>query len=397
MRVRVERDVLAEAVAWTSRSLPARSSLPLLAGIVINAGDLGSAVLPDGSSASADEVLTLSGGDLETSARASITAVVDEPGSILVSGRLLSDIARALPARPVQLVSEGSRLVVTCGSARFSLASMPVEDYPAFPAIPAAVGHVPGREFAEAVSQVVVAAGRDDVLPALTGARLEITTDGLVLVATDRYRLALRTLDWSPVPSGTQTGALIGAKTLSDVAKSLAGVDQIAICLSAPGSGLAAGPALIGFEAGSRRVLTRLMGESFPDYRKAMPSGSTTFVTVETGALLEAVKRVSLVLERNSPLRLAFTDGSAEIVAGAGDEADASETLEIALSGDPVTIAFNPQYLIDGLSAVDAKVTRIAMTEPSRPAVLTGLTSIDSDPADGEHYRYLLMPMRVTG
>ena len=159
MKFRVERDVFADAVAWAARSLPVRPSAPVLAGLLIEASNEG---------------LVLSTFDYETSARADLTAQVSDDGSALVSGRLLADICRSLPNKPVDVVLEGPKVQLTCGSARFSLQTMPVEDYPKLPEMPAATGTVSSNDFAHAVAQAVTAAGRDDMLPVLTGVRIEI-------------------------------------------------------------------------------------------------------------------------------------------------------------------------------------------------------------------------------
>ena len=173
MKFRVDRDVLADAVAWAARSLPVRPSVPVLSGLLIDASDDG---------------LVLSTFDYETSARATLSAEVSDEGRALVSGRLLSDICRSLPAKPVEMVLDGSRVSLTCGSARFSLQTMPVEDYPALPDMPAATGTVSSDVFAHAVQQAVTAAGRDDMLPVLTGVRIEISGSSISMLATDRFR-----------------------------------------------------------------------------------------------------------------------------------------------------------------------------------------------------------------
>ncbi len=183
MKFRVDRDVLADAVAWAARSLPVRPSVPVLSGLLIEASDDG---------------LVLSTFDYETSARATLSAEVSDEGKALVSGRLLSDICRSLPAKPVEMTLDGSRVGLTCGSARFSLQTMPVEDYPALPDMPAATGTVSSDVFSHAVAQAVTAAGRDDMLPVLTGVRIEISGSSISMLATDRFRLSHRELQWSP-------------------------------------------------------------------------------------------------------------------------------------------------------------------------------------------------------
>jgi len=373
VKFRLERDVLADAVAWAARTLPSRPSMPMLAGLLVDAA-------PGG--------LTLSSFDYEVSGRVAVDADVDEPGTVLVSGRLLADIARALPAAPVTITSEGSRVEVRCGRSSFTLPTLPVDDYPSLPDMPGSSGTVPGSVLASAVAQVAIAAGRDDTLPTLTGIRVEIDGSSITLAATDRYRLAVRELQWTPEVSGLDTAALIPARTLADTAKSLAHCDVVHLALSASG----AGDGLLGFEGDGRRTTTRLLDGEFPKYRALLPSDSATTADVETSALVDAVKRVSLVAERNTPVRLTFSGGEVELRAGAGDEAQATEAVECAIDGDPIEIAFNPQYLLDGLSAVDDATTRLSFTTSTRPAVLTG-ASVEGAPA----YRYLLMPVRLSG
>ena len=387
MRFRVERDVLAEAVAWTARSLPARPPVPVLAGLLLEAG-------PDG--------LSLSGFDYEVSARVTIAADVIEPGRALVSGRLLADISRSLPARPVEISTDGPKVQLVCGSARFSLLTLPVEDYPTLPEMPGVTGTLSSALFAAAVAQVAIAAGRDDTLPVLTGIRVEIEGDTVTLAATDRYRLAVRELSWRPETTGLDAIALVPARTLAETAKSLAGADFVAIALASGASG----EGLMGFDGSGRRTTTRLLEGEFPKYRALLPSEALTVADVDTASLVEAVKRVALVAERNTPVRLTFTAGELQLDAGTGDEAQASEALACALDGEPLSIAFNPQFLLDGLGAVDSAVARLSFTTSNKPAVLTGGggegTADSAAPKGGlggvgGAYRYLLMPVRLSG
>lgn len=373
MKFRVERDVLAEAVTWTARSLPTRPPVPVLAGVRLEADASG--------------VVQLSSFDYEVSARSEIAADVAEPGTVLVSGRLLAEIARALPNKPVDLTLEGTRVLVTCGASRFTLLTMPVEEYPALPAMPAQVGVVRGTELTEAVSQVTVAASRDDTLPLLTGVRMEIEGDLITLLATDRYRLALRTLPWTPATPGISAVALVRARTLSDAAKSLGGSDQVTIAL-ATGTGVD----LIGFEAGGRHTTSLLVDGDYPPVRRLFPEETPIHAVVATHALVEAAKRVSLVAERNTPIRLAFSAGQVVLDAGQGDDAQASEALEASLTGEDITVAFNPQYLLDGLGALSTEFVRMAFTHPNKPVEFTGQGSLDG--ADDRSYRYLLVPIR---
>jgi DNA polymerase-3 subunit beta len=376
VKFRVERDVLADAVAWAARTLPSRPSLPVLAGLVLSAGD--------------DDV-TLSSFDYEVSARVEITCDVEQPGITLVSGRLLSDIARSLPAQPVTLSVEGTRVIITCGRSSFTLPTLPVEDYPQLPVMPSASGEIAGSLFATAVGQVAMAAGRDDTLPTLTGIRLEIEGTHLILAATDRYRLAVREFEWSPLSTGLSANALIPARTLAETAKALASADMMSIALAPPG----AGEGLIGFQGNGRRTTTRLLDGEFPKYRTLLPNEAASIALVETAMLADAVKRVSLVAERNTPVRLNFDGSEVVLRAGAGDDATANEAVECTVDGDALEIAFNPNYLLDGLAAIDSPIARFSFTQPTRPAVLTGLADISATPSD--EYRYLLMPVRLTG
>jgi DNA polymerase III subunit beta len=376
VKLRVERDVLADSVAWAARTLPSRPSLPVLAGLVLTATEGG---------------LTLSSFDYEVSARVEVSADVAQEGTALVSGRLLADIARSLPAQPVTIESEGTRLSITCGRSSFTLPTLPVEDYPQLPVMPTASGTVVGSAFAAAVAQVAIAAGRDDTLPTLTGIRMEIEGASIVLAATDRYRLAVREFTWDPQAPSMSSHALVPARTLADTAKSLADVDEVVIALSSGGTG----EGLIGFEGHGRRTTTRLLDGEFPKYRSLLPSESSAVATVDTSMLMDAVKRVALVAERNTPVRLAFEGSELTLRAGAGDDAQAVEVLESALDGDAIDIAFNPAYLLDGLVAVGTSVTRLSFTQATRPAVLTGLDEKSQQSSDD--YKYLLMPVRLTG
>ncbi|MGW2332057.1 DNA polymerase III subunit beta [Streptomyces sp. NPDC001700] len=376
MKIRVERDVLAEAVAWTARSLPARPPVPVLAGILLKAEE---------------GALSLSGFDYEVSARVSVEADVEDDGTVLVSGRLLADICRALPNRPVEISTDGVRVTVICGSSRFTLHTLPVEEYPALPQMPTATGTVPGEVFAAAAAQVAIAAGRDDTLPVLTGVRIEIEGDTVTLASTDRYRFAVREFLWKPETPDISAVALVPAKTLLDTAKSLTSGDTVALALS--GSG--AGEGLIGFEGAGRRTTTRLLEGDLPKYRSLFPTEFNSVAVIETAPFVEAVKRVALVAERNTPVRLSFEQGVLILEAGSSDDAQAVERVDAQLDGDDVSIAFNPTFLLDGLSAIDSPVAQLSFTTSTKPALLSGKPAMDAE-AD-EAYKYLIMPVRLSG
>ncbi|MBV6698761.1 DNA polymerase III subunit beta [Kitasatospora aureofaciens] len=376
MKFRVERDVLAEAVAWAARSLPARPPVPVLAGLLLTA--------QDGS-------LALSGFDYEVSARVELEADIEEAGTVLVSGRLLNDISRNLPNRPVEISTDGQRVSVVCGSSRFTLPTLPVDEYPALPQMPTATGTVSGDVFASAVSQAAVAAGRDDTLPVLTGVRVEIEGDRITLAATDRYRFAVRELLWKPEQSDISAVALVPAKTLQDIAKSLGSGDNVSIALSSGG----AGEGLIGFEGAGRRTTTRLLEGEFPKFRSLFPTEFSAVAAIQTQPFLEALKRVSLVAERNTPVRLNFEQGVLTLEAGSGDDAQATERVDADLEGDDISIAFNPGYLEEGLKAIDSAYAQLSFTTPTKPALLSGKASVDAE--EDKAYQYLIMPVRLSG
>ncbi|GAA1980569.1 DNA polymerase III subunit beta [Catenulispora subtropica] len=389
MRFQVERDVFSEAVAWTARSLPSRPAAPVLAGLLFDA---------------AQGAVTLSGFDYEVSARAEIAADVAAPGRVLVHGRLLADIAKSLPNKPVELVTERSKLLLTCGSSHFTLQTLPVGDYPALPEVPAAAGpvargSVAGSALAAAVAQVAVAAGRDDTIPMLTGVRVEIEGDRLTLVSTDRFRLAYRELEWKPEQEGVSATALIPAKVFADTARALTGRDQVTIALaSGDGEGLAgfeSGEGVSAGGGGTRRMTSRLLSGEFVKYRALFPDEYTITATVEAAPFLEAAKRVSLVAERTSPIKLTFTRGEVALEAGAGDEANSSESLEAVLEGEAVSASFNPAFLLDGLRAVGTTYAQLSFTVPGKPTVLMARESLDVPASDD--FRYLMLPLKGRG
>ena len=376
MKFRVERDALADAVAWAARALPSRPPVPVLAGLLLEADSVG--------------VLRLSSFDYEVSARVEVPAEVMDAGSALVSGKLLADISRSLPAKPVDVTTDGSKVSLVCGSGRFTLLTMPVDEYPALPVMPESAGTVAGDVFTQAVQQVSIAASRDETLPILTGIRVEIEGEQITLLATDRYRLAMRTLNWRPTDPGQSSVALVRARTLSDVAKALGTSADVTFALTTGGA-----TEMVGFESGGRRTTSLLVDGDYPKVRALFPDSAPTYAVVGTQALTDAVKRVSLVAERNTPVRLTFTDGILTLEAGQGEDAQASEAVESTLVGEELSIAFNPQFLLDGLGALNTPLARLSFTQPTKPAVLS--PQVEPDGPDDASYRYLLMPVRIAG
>ncbi len=375
MKFRVERDALADAVAWAARSLATRPTIPVLAGLLLDVND---------------STLSISGFDLEASTQVDLEVAAATTGTALVSGRLLADITRSLPPHPVDVAVDGSRLTIACGSARFTLPTMPVEDYPKLPQMPTTAGTVDSAAFATAVAQVAVAAGRDDTLPMLTGVRLEIDGEKLTFAATDKYRLAVRELAWSPSSAGEASAqVVIPARTLADAARSLAQSDELTIALSASAG---AGDGIIGFSGatGGRasRATTRLLDPQFPPYRTLLPTEWSATAEVAVAPFVEAVKRVALLADRSTPVRLEFAEGGVNLSAGGDDEGRAEEQLEVVYDGEPITIAFNATFLLDGLGALDTSSARLLFPSANKPTVLR---PAESD----EEYYYLIMPMRL--
>lgn len=373
MKFTVEQSALTDGVNWVSRSLSTRPIKTELLGIFINATN--------------NEVF-LSASDLETASKSHFTADVKEAGKVLVPGKLLAEISRSLPNKPITFVLEGSRVLVTSGSAKFTLPTLSVDEYPTLPELPDTTGVIASDTFATAVAQVAIAAGRDDSLPTLTGVHVEINEDTLTFAATDRYRLAVREIQWQPSAPNTSTTALLRARTIADAAKSLTGSKEVSLSF-APNT---SNDRLTGFAGGGKTMTSRMLDGTFPPYRHLLPQEVTTTALIEVATLLDSVRRVALVTDKTVPLRLDFNNNTLSLEAGAGEEAQATETIEILLTGEPIAIAFNPTFLADGLSAVGTKFVQISFTGANKPAILMGKN--DKDGGLVENYRYLLMPMR---
>lgn len=372
MKFSVDSASLTDSVNWVSRSLSTRPIMTALLGIVIDA----------------QKDVTLSASDLETSAKSSFTADIKEPGRVLVPGRLLTEISKALPNKTVTFQLDGTRVLVTAGSAKFTLPTLPLNEYPNLPNLPETSGTIASELFATAVNQVAVAAGRDDSLPTLTGIHIDIAKETITLAATDRYRLAVREINWTPNDPELTTTALLRARTLADAARTIANTKSVSIAI-APTSN---NERLVGFASDAKTMTSRQLDGSFPPYRHLLPSETSANAVIEVAKLLDSVRRVALVTDKTVPLRLKFNNNTLQLEAGAGDEAQATEELEIIYNGEAIDIAFNPTFLTDGLSALGTAYVNIAFTGSNKPAMLTGKSKADGG-ADTS-FRYLLMPMR---
>jgi DNA polymerase-3 subunit beta len=376
MKFQVNRDVFSEAVSFAVKLLPQRTTLPILSGVLIEA---------------TDEGLTLSSFDYEVSARTQIVAEVDEPGRVLVSGKLLAEIASRLPNAPVRFSTEDNKITVACGTGHFTLSSMPVEEYPTLPQVSDRMGTLKADLFAAAISQVAVAASRDDVTPVITGVQLEVSPNNISLVATDRYRVAVRDIEWDAGESGVESAtALVPAKTLVEVGKTFGNSGEISVAITSSDE-----RELIAFQADKKTVTSLLIKGNFPPVRRLFPETVDNFAVMNTAELIEAVRRVSLVLEREAALRFTFTTEGVTLEAIGSEQAQASETIDAFLTGDDTVVSLKPQFLIDGLSSVHSEFVRISFTKtenPNKPGPVLITSQSSKDQPGSDNYKYLLQP-----
>ncbi|GGR17411.1 MULTISPECIES: DNA polymerase III subunit beta [Agromyces] len=378
MKFQVNRDVFSEAVSFAVKLLPQRTTLPILSGVLIQANEDG---------------LVLSSFDYEVSSQTEIQADVEEPGTVLVSGRLLAEIAGRLPNAPVRIATEENRIQVSCGSASFTLLSMPVEEYPSIPEIGDQSGVVPAEEFAAAVAQVAVAASRDDVTPVITGVQLEVRENSLGLVATDRYRVAVREIDWdggSVATAEEALTALVPARTLQEVGKTFGHSGTISVSITSRDD-----RELIAFSADKKTVTSLLIKGNFPPVRRLFPEVVDNYAVVNTAELIEATRRVALVLEREAALRYSFTPDGLTLEAIGSEQAQASESIDAILTGDETVVSLKPQFLLDGLGAVHSEFVRVSFTKtenPNKPGPVLITSQTSREQAGSDSYRYLLQP-----
>jgi len=376
VKFQVNRDVFSEAVSFAVKLLPQRTTQPILSGVLLEA---------------ADGALVLSSFDYEVSSRTEITADVDEPGSALVSGRLLADIASRLPNAPVQFSTVDGKIAVQCGSAKFTLGSMPVEEYPTLPQVTERTGVLPAEDFATAVAQVTVAASRDDVTPVITGVQLEVGDNSLSLVATDRYRVAVRDIDWdSGSTSAEGTTALIPARTLAEIGKTFAHSGTVAVTINRGDD-----RELIAFSADKKTVTSLLLKGNFPPVKRLFPESVEDYAVVNTADLVEATRRVSLVLEREAALRFTFSLDGVTLEAAGVEQAQASETIDGQLVGQETVVSLKPSFLLDGLGAVHSEFVRLSFTKtdnPNKPGPVLITAQSSKEPAGSDNYKYLLQP-----
>ena len=380
----VAKEDLASAVSWVARNLPTKPAQPVLRAMLITADDDG---------------LEFAGFDYEVSTKVRIPAEVNQPGRIAVAGKLIADITATLPNKPVEIFVDGSTVQLKCGSSRFELPSIPLDDYPTLPTLPEVTGAINPRLFIDAVTQVATAAGKDDTLPMLTGVHMEIEGEDITLTATERFQ-------WIPAFPDAQAKLLIPAKNFVENARTLDANSTEPVEI-AVGSGDSIGAeGLFGIHVDARQTTTRLLDAEFPNVNPLLPKFHKCLASVEISSLQDAIKRVALVADRNAQIRMHFTPGEVLLSAGGSDAGHAEESVPCEFIGteEELLIAFNPAYLRDGLHVVRTQRVVFGFTESSRPAILIPepekLPELNDDglyPTPDTDFTYLLMPVRLPG
>ncbi len=367
MKLSISRDVLLAALQLVGRAVSTRATLPSLSGIKLIA---------------ADGRLTLSATDTELGLTLTVSEVaVDGDGTLLLPGRLLGDVVRNLPEGEVTLAlrPEERDIELTAGSARFHLRTLPVEDFPRLPEFEGEAAKLPAEPLATTIERVARAASRDEVRPILTGVLLQAEGGTLTMVATDSYRLSVKHTELErQLPEPIE--ANVPARALRELARIIAqeGPDEVAISL-------ARNQAV--FQTGSAILFSRLIEGQFPSWRQLIPESFEHEVRLPRTELVEVARRVSQLAQRNAPLRFAFAEGELTVAAETPEVGDASEALPAPYSGEPLEIAFNPQFLIEGLESVEGDELAIKLSSPLRPGLL--------QPVGREDFSYLVMPIRL--
>lgn len=371
MKVEVNSTSFADAVSWTTSILSAKQLNPLLSGIKLEARD---------------GVLQLSTFTYELSSRDHIEAGVDEAGAAVVPGKLLADISKSLPFEKAYLQTDGSTLRISSGKSTFTLQLMPESEYPDLPQLPPLLGQVDAPTLTQSIVQAAVAIARTDDRPVLTAVQMKFNGDTVTLSSTDRFRLARSTFHWSPADDGLEAVALVKGTHLRDISRSLDERQNVNLYFDVEN------PTLLGVENAGRVSTVQLIDGDFPAVDRLYADSYPIHAVLDKQNLLDAIKRVALVAERNAPIRMVFAGQEVTLTAGAADEASASEVLDVDLDGEDVTVAFNPNYLREGLSEITEPYVRMKMTTAVKPVEFDGQQEADSE--ESLAYRYLLVPMR---
>ena len=371
MKFQADREVLSDAVSFLVRLLSPRPQLPQLSGVMIEA--------------TKDEVV-LSIFDYEVAARVKIAAAVEAPGKVLVQARLLSEIVSKLPASSVSLVIDETRLQVTSGSSKFSLSSMATTDYPDTPEFPAATGKVSASEFTNSVAKVASAASREEVTPVLTAVMIQADEKNLTMVATDRFRVAVKSLPWNG--KAIDRDVLIPARVLHEIAKTFSHEGDLELAFGETEK------EMIGFSSGNKTVSTATIKGKYPAVLQLFPEDTENFAVLNNQELLNATRRVALVVDREKPLRYKFSEGELSLESIGSDVADASEQIACSLKGGETLVSLRPQFLSDALAGLDAENVKIGFTvNPNNPNKPGPVLISPVDPKDGDKdFRYLLQP-----
>ena len=371
MKFQADREVLSDAISFVVRLLSPKPQLPQLSGVMIDA---------------TNNQVTLSIFDYEVTAKVSISAAVDQPGKVLVQARLLAEIVSKLPSDSVSMALNESRVQVSSGSSKFSLSAMSTSDYPETPGTSSASGKVAASDFAHAVAQVAVAASREEVTPVLTAVMISAKAKNISLVATDRFRVAVNSTSWQG--SELDRDILIPAKVISEIAKTFSQEGDLEIGFGTDERDM------ISFSAGNKSVGTATIKGKYPAVLQLFPENVENFAVVNTHDLLDATKRVALVVDREKPLRYKFEGSELSLESIGSDVADASEQISCSLTGDAVTVSLRPQFLVDALTGVDAETVKLGFTinpsNPNKPGPV--LISAADAKGSAEGYKYLLQP-----
>jgi DNA polymerase-3 subunit beta len=363
VRFRTERDAFADAVAWVSRTVSNRPTLPVLGGTLVELSD---------------DRLRLASTDLEHTGEAVVTVTGEEDGRLVVPGRMFGDVIRNLPAGVVEVTSVDGGLTVRCGAVTHELRLLDVDDFPSLvqPSLER-VGTVAGDVLATAAAQVAKAAAHDESRPVLTAVLFEADGENLTLAATDSYRLAVRELPWEWAHG--QAAALVPARALSEAARALAGEEKVEIGIEGH---------QVTFAGGGRRLTSRLVEGEFPKFRSLIPTGYENIGTVARQDLLDACKQVAPYGQNNNPVRLTFERDRIEVNGSLQDVGKGAAVIDAKYEGEQIGVAFNPTYLADGVSGVEDTEVVLEVRDGLKPALVHG--------SDRKGFTYLLMPVRLS-
>lgn len=362
MKFRCDRDALSEALQTVQRGVSSRPGIPALTGVLMEASSAGS--------------LTLTTTDLEVSARLAIDVQVTEEGVALVPARLLADTVKSLSDAPVEFDSDQAQARIRCAAYEGALRLLPAEDFPALQPPSGTRVVVEAPRFAEAVGQVARAAARDEARPVLTGVLIEVSREGVTLVATDSYRLAVREL---VATAGGEAKSIVPERALSEAGRAAQTIEKGEIELFVDES-------QVSFQAGPLMLTSRLIEGEFPNYRQLLPEQYESRLTVSRQQLLEAVRRVGLLARDTSPIRLEFNALGVKLSSSSPDLGQAVEAVEARYEGEDITAAFNPHYLADGLAASTGESVRLEVRDGLKPGIVRG---------ESDEFTYLVMPVRL--